>query len=351
MISFSKRKKNMRNSHRNSHLSSINSSINSDTSSNNTQLKNQRRTSLSNADEEKKEEENKSPRNKLRQIIKPRQKENSRKNSLSKSSSNSLSNSHEESLDASEIIDSSSFHKTILWTSSTIVALACIFALGFGFYSLTNYVMSHPYFEIKRINIAGSIHFTIEEVVQLSGIEEGANIFTINLNEVESRMLQNPWIENVSVKRQLPDTYNLSIKERTPSFWVRHASTLYYVDKTGKLIAPVEPKNFISLPIVELGMGPEAVLAIFPNFLEELQSNTFDLPFTVKDIAWFRLSAAKGIEMFWEQQGITFSIAIDDWHRNTEHIALTIKDLKKRNELNRIFEIHAGNEQVWYTPN
>lgn len=240
-----------------------------------------------------------------------------------------------------------SFKKIILWFITTFLVSAFMLSFAFGFYRLTNYVINHPYFEVKNISIEGITHLTYDDITQLSGLQEGNSSFRVHINDVQARILQNPWIENVHITRMLPDAFHLEITERVPQFSALYNNTLYYVDVHGQLIAPIEAHKFISLPVLELGISPEATLKILPDFLAELQINPELLPLPFNDIAWLRLSTAKGIEMFWEEKQLLIALDIEDWRLNLEHLRRTVEDIKKRNEFDKVLEIHAGNNQVW----
>ncbi len=244
-------------------------------------------------------------------------------------------------------INSELFSRSMRWFAFTFFIIGCMTFLAYGFYSLTNYFMQHPYFTTQSITVHGNRHFSQEEIIQLSGIEEGMSAFSVNLTHAQSRILQNPWIENVDIIRDLPCDFILTVYERVPQFWLQHENALYYVDSTGKIIAPVEASDFISLPILELGQSPEKALMILPDFITEGKESKA-LPFNFQDLAWFKLSAGKGIEMFWEEKQLLLSISIENWRENLKLLGHAIKDLEKRKEFNKVAEIHAGNEQVWF---
>ncbi len=233
------------------------------------------------------------------------------------------------------------------WFLFTFLLVATMLCIGFGFYSLTNYVMTHEYFETKVITISGIERFTEEEILLLSGIQENMNVFEVSINDAQTRMLQNPWIESVQITRYIPDSFSIIVDEREPMFWLLQGSQPYYVDISGNIIAPVESANFTSLPILELGQGPEEALQILPDFLNYLQSNN-PLPFDFREVAWFRLSAGNGIEMFYEEKQVVIAVDIEDFEINLQLLGYAIEDLENRNEFEQVAEIHAANGQVWF---
>ncbi len=240
-----------------------------------------------------------------------------------------------------------SFRKSMLWFCSTLFVTGLMLIVGYGFYSLTNYVLTHPYFTIKNIEVVGNLHLSEEEVILISDIDEGMNSLNLQLDEIQGRMLQNPWIEDTQIIRDLPNDITIKITERTPYFWYLHNNELFYLDDKGRLITRVESKGFTSLPLLYLAQGAESALKLLPIFLQEVRENKNILPFDVKEVAWFRLSAGKGIEMFWENNQMIISLAAEDWLKNLDNLSVALRDLIKKDELDSVAEIHSGNEQVW----
>ncbi len=245
-------------------------------------------------------------------------------------------------------IDSTKMKKSFFYFATTFIICAFVLVLAYSFYGITNYAMNHPYFEIKEVSVDGIDHFSKEDIIQISGIDESSTLFSIYLDEVEYRLLQNPWIEDVEIQRQLPDTLKISIKERRPRFTVLHNNKLYYVDAHGKVISQMQPNNFISLPMLELGQSPEDALRVLPEFIQEVEYNNEFLPFDFDKISWLRVSTAKGIEMFWEDNQILLSFDTSNWKKNIELLNYAIDDLKEKKEFTKVEQIHSGNNQVWF---
>lgn len=78
--------------------------------------------------------------------------------------------------------------------------------------SVVIYLQS-PLSQIKSININGNTIIAKEEIIELSNLTTGANIWTINKNNVKKRIQDNPIIQSASVKRSLPWDVDVTIKE------------------------------------------------------------------------------------------------------------------------------------------
>jgi cell division protein FtsQ len=228
-----------------------------------------------------------------------------------------------------------------------VFAAALLVLLGFsiGLTRIYHYCTTSEFFEISRIEMTGLQQLTERDVLEISGLREGDNSLRIHIPEMEQKILKNPWVESVSIRRELPDRFVIHITERTPSFWVLHEGTLHYIDSSGRIIAPVEANNFRSLPTLDIGPGGEEAIKHISAFMEKL--NHENIPFDPSQISWLRISAGKGFELYWETRQLSMSIAIEDWQDNLHRLGLAIRDIEKRNELSLTREILAASGQVW----
>lgn len=246
---------------------------------------------------------------------------------------------------AATTFDPQSVQRAFLW----LVGLACVLAafggLSFGLMKIYRYCISSDYFLISTIEVQGTQQLNTAEIISLSGIREGDNSLSIHIPEIESKLLQNPWIESVSIKRELPDRFVIEINERVPQFWVLKDGTLHYLDQNGVLIAPVESSNFNSLPTLDIGPGGEEALPFLSDFLKTI--NSVDIPFELSNISWLRISAGKGFELYWENKHLSLSIDIEDWQSNLKRLSLVVSDMEKRDEIANTREIRAADGQVW----
>ena len=70
------------------------------------------------------------------------------------------------------------------------------------------------YFNINGIAVGGNKDISDEEILELSRIEAGENIFDIHPWFAEKRIKKNLYIEDADVKRRLPDKVEIIVTER-----------------------------------------------------------------------------------------------------------------------------------------
>lgn len=111
------------------------------------------------------------------------------------------------------------------------------------------YYLTTPTFNIININIKGNKKLTEEECINLIGINlNETNIYAITKNQIAKRLKQNTYVDSVEIKRKLPNTLEINIKERRTSFQVKYNKEYIYIDSQGYILEFNEKK--LKVPIL-----------------------------------------------------------------------------------------------------
>lgn len=119
------------------------------------------------------------------------------------------------------------------------------------------YFSQSPFFSIQKIEVAGQKHLSATEIISGSGLHTGVNIFQVNLDQAEKRLLANPWIESVAIRRKLPQTIQIAVKERQPSAILLTDQRWLVLDRNGVCIDSVNSLRLYNLPIIT-GIKPDS---------------------------------------------------------------------------------------------
>ena len=234
--------------------------------------------------------------------------------------------------------------------TSVMVLLAFVGAgllvgLALGSLHLYRYATTNPFFATRTVNITGNVRLQRDAVLELTGVHLGDNSLAVSIAGMEKGISQSPWIEEVSVKRVLPDRFDIRLRERSPWFWMQHGGLLYYADELCRPIAPVESANFVSLPALEIQAGAEELLTNMKKYVAGLKGNA--IPVDYAAVSWIRLSPGKGVEVYVESRDIHLSIAPNDWNGNLHRLGVVLGDLARRNEWSLVREVRAADGSVW----
>jgi cell division septal protein FtsQ len=126
------------------------------------------------------------------------------------------------------------------------LALLVVAALWAGY----SKVMASERLRVGRVAVHGN-HFLSEgEVRELLGPAVGENILGLDIDALKARLRASPWVADATVRRTLPDTIQVEIRERIP-LALAEADGLYLMDEEGTLIDLYGPRTAgFDLPIV-----------------------------------------------------------------------------------------------------
>lgn len=113
----------------------------------------------------------------------------------------------------------------IKWTFLTVSLIIAII-----------YFLLSPIFNINEVKVAGNEKITENQIISLSGIKLGDNIFKTNQKEVVSNIKQNAYIENVDFKRNLPNKIELNVEERKATFMLEFSNSYVYINNQGYIL-------------------------------------------------------------------------------------------------------------------
>ena len=128
-----------------------------------------------------------------------------------------------------------------------------------GRIALNKFVWENPMYQLSDIRVSTDGLLTRLQVLEIMEIEEGRNIFSIDLAKARTALDALPQVERLEVRRILPDRIDIRISERQPVAWVAKAadselglnSGAYLVDTRGYVMRmrKVMPEH-LALPII-----------------------------------------------------------------------------------------------------
>ena len=81
------------------------------------------------------------------------------------------------------------------------------------------------FFRVESVVVTGNSRYTQEEVVAATGIELGDNLFHMNKYEIYDQVRQSlPYIEDVNIRRSLPNTILITVSEWSAAAQILPAS-------------------------------------------------------------------------------------------------------------------------------
>jgi len=108
---------------------------------------------------------------------------------------------------------------------TALILLAVGSACWFGYQQIHDHFNNNEEFAIKHskvTNFEGNPTVVLPRlrVLEIAGVDLSGTIFSVDLDEAKRLLLERPEIEDVKVKRTLPNTIDIQIEERVPVAWL-----------------------------------------------------------------------------------------------------------------------------------
>lgn len=137
------------------------------------------------------------------------------------------------------------------------------------------------FFKVKGFEISGNTRYTDEQILSASGLHTEGNLFLLNKYAAANDIFRKlPYISEVSIRRDLPDTICIDVKETVAAAVLYDdMGALWRISPKGKILEPVDEKGELALVS---GLTIEAAQ----------EGEMMTLANTTKQDALFRLLAA-----------------------------------------------------------
>lgn len=116
------------------------------------------------------------------------------------------------------------------------------------------------YFNIKNFSVEGNSYYTDAEIISMAKAKKGVNlIFDAGLSDIKKNLKDNPYFEDIYVKRSLPDKLVISVKERRQTAAIVYGESFVVIDENGIVLrkANVDPQVTLltGLTISKMNIG------------------------------------------------------------------------------------------------
>jgi cell division protein FtsQ len=131
--------------------------------------------------------------------------------------------------------------------------------LVWGGVELRRWALGSPTFLLKETTFSGLSRATPGELLKLSGLTVGQNLWVLDVGTLERAMAAHPWVRTVEVTRHFPSSVSVEVTEHVPAA-LAVLGELYLLDKEGEPFKRLQPGDAVDLPLVT-GVERERYLA------------------------------------------------------------------------------------------
>jgi len=134
-----------------------------------------------------------------------------------------------------------------------LIVILCLILITIVFLGFAANQWRHN-FSVKQTDVDGNIILSDEEILQLANIPDSAGLYDLDLRLMRERILQQPYIKDVVINRELPSTLKIKVTERRPVA-ILNNTNLLYLDQEGYVLPHTSSRDIFDLPIIS-GLTP-----------------------------------------------------------------------------------------------
>ena len=129
-----------------------------------------------------------------------------------------------------------------------------------GLFTILWAALYYGVFAVRNIQIIGNSQVPDGEMIRLSGIRIGMPLFSVNTQEVERKLEQNPVLKFRYMEKKLPDTLIISVREREACCWMTWNGIMYTMDKQRAVLfetedMTIQPSELVRVSGLEIRAG------------------------------------------------------------------------------------------------
>lgn len=131
--------------------------------------------------------------------------------------------------------------KRIKYILLPFLIIAMILLLRYGLHEL-----GRGLFSIRKVEFIGNKHLSEKELKTLSGITEKH----ISTKSIRENLMKSPWIRDVSIRIDLPETLKIRIGETEPFALLEIKGRPFLIDDNGRLLEELRGEAVPFLPVI-----------------------------------------------------------------------------------------------------
>jgi cell division protein FtsQ len=113
------------------------------------------------------------------------------------------------------------------------------------------WVYRSPFLTIETVAVDGASRLADADVLESAALLADETLLRLRPRRVESRLEQNPWIAEATVRRELPDTVRIAVVERSPAAAVVVEGEQWLVAEDGVFLEQRSEEDTASYVLVE----------------------------------------------------------------------------------------------------
>jgi len=242
------------------------------------------------------------------------------------------------------------FHR-LLGAGVLLGKLALVVLLLGGALLAARQVFHSGYFGVAKVRVETAGRVSEEEIVALSDIQPGTNIFDLDLEMIGRKIEENPWVASARVERVFPCEVVISVGERTPKA-VINLGYLYYLDAGGEIFKVLGPEDSIDYPVVT-GIDRRTLLenpADCRGQLKEAMALLDELAgrriFALDDVSELNIDPTDGLTLYTINGGVPIRLGYSNFSSKIDRLERIYPELEPRLPALRYIDLNVADRVI-----
>lgn len=205
-------------------------------------------------------------------------------------------------------------------------------------------------FRVQHVQVEGCQYSNESEVRAAAQALLGKRIFNVDLDSVQERVADMPYVLEARVARIFPSTVQIKVVEKQPIALLNDRGTLP-VDEEGTLMPRLKAGTKLDVPIIS-GIHlarrsahaklPETALPLL-EFMRELNKADAVL---YQQVSEFHIDHKMNLTLFLMREGVPVYLGRQEWHEKCDRLQTVLKQLEMRAERVAAIDLRFENQVV-----
>ncbi len=223
------------------------------------------------------------------------------------------------------------FHRLI----SVTVRLGSLALLLSGGFLAGQMLFTSGFFNVDQIRVAGERRVSKADVLELSDIQPGSNIFDLDLEMIGRKIAEDPWVAVARVERAFPREVLIRVSEREPRAII-NLGYLYYVDETGEIFKVLVPEDSLDYPVITgidrkfMLEKPEEARGMLADAMELLGELSGRGRFNLEKVSELQVDPAEGLVLYTYVGGVPVKMGFGNFQTKLNRLEHIYPELEPR---------------------
>lgn len=223
------------------------------------------------------------------------------------------------------------FHRTLRVT----LCVGTVALVVSGGTLVAQMLLSSGYFDIENIRVENQNRVSREDILDLSNIHMGSNVFDLDLELIGRKIEENPWIATARVERVFPREVVITVKEREPMA-VASLGYLYYVDVSGGIFKLLGAEDNLDYPVVSgidrnfMLENPQKARQLLADAMGLLEQIAKRGEFNLTQISELHIDPQEGFDLYTYVGGVPIHMGTGNFTDKLDRLERIYSELEPR---------------------